>query len=179
MKPPLFLDRDDTLIKNVPYLGDPAGVRLLPGVREHLPRLAARFSLFIVSNQSGVGRGLITPAQLDAVNAEMCRQLGGDPFTAIYMCYAAPGQPDPREERKPGIGMLRLAATEYGVDPATGFFVGDRLGDMQCGLHAGCRCVLLLHETTDTPAQREQARGLAHYVAPDFAAAVEWILNEQ
>ncbi|MDR2463624.1 MAG: HAD-IIIA family hydrolase [Verrucomicrobiales bacterium] len=174
----IFFDRDDTLIKNVPYLGDPSRVVLMPRVRENLPRLsAAGFALFLVSNQSGVGRGFITKAQVDAVNDEMFRQLGGNFFTGDYMCYAAPGQPDAAGERKPAPGLLFKARDEHGIDLTASVFVGDRLSDVQCGLNAGCRSVLLLHDTEDGVADRERARGLAHFVAEDFAAATEWILR--
>jgi D-glycero-D-manno-heptose 1,7-bisphosphate phosphatase len=174
----IFFDRDDTLIKNVPYLGDPSQVMLMPKVRKYLPRLkAAGFELFLVSNQSGVGRGLITKEQVAAVNAEMCRQLGGNYFSGLYMCYAAPGQPDANGERKPGPGLLFKARDEHDLDLAVSVFVGDRISDVQCGINAGCRSVLLLHDTEDSAGEREQAKRLAHFIAKDFAAAVDWILE--
>ena len=75
-RPAVFFDRDDTLIQDIPYLGDPAGVVLMPECGEALNTLREHgFRLFIVSNQSGVGRGLITLGQVDAVNAEIRRQL--------------------------------------------------------------------------------------------------------
>ncbi|MDR1304745.1 MAG: HAD-IIIA family hydrolase [Verrucomicrobiales bacterium] len=179
MKRAIFFDRDDTLIKNVPYLGDPAQVVLMPRVRESLPRLsAAGFMLFLVSNQSGVGRGLITREQVAAVNEEMFRQLGGDFFAGVYMCYAAPGQPDAAGERKPAPGLLFKARDEHGLDLTNSVFVGDRLSDVQCGHNAGCRSVLLLHDTEDTAADRQRARGVADFIAEDFAVAVEWILQQ-
>ena len=179
MKRAIFFDRDDTLIKNVPYLGDPSLVSLMPGVRENLPRLlAAGFELFLISNQSGVGRGLITKEQVDAVNEEMFRQLGGNFFTDLYMCYTAPGQPDANHERKPGAGLLFKARDEHGIDLANSVIIGDRISDVQCGINGGCKSVLLLHDTEDTPEQREQAKQLAHFVAEDFAVAVEWILQK-
>jgi D-glycero-D-manno-heptose 1,7-bisphosphate phosphatase len=137
---------------------------------------AAGFELFLVSNQSGVGRGLITKEQVAAVNEEMFRQLGGNHFTDLYMCYAAPGQPDASHERKPGPGLLFKARDEHGIDLAVSVFVGDRLSDVQCGLNAGCRSVLLLHDTEDSAAEREKAKKLAHFVAEDFSQAVEWLL---
>ena len=174
----IFLDRDDTLIKNVPYLGDPSQVTLMPKVRENLPRLkAAGFELFLVSNQSGVGRGLITKEQVDAVNEEMFRQLGGNLFTGLYMCYAAPGQPDANNERKPGAGLLFKARDEHDLDLTVSVFVGDRISDVQCGINAGCKSVLLLHDTEDSVEEREVAKKLAHFVARDVAEATEWILE--
>jgi len=95
MKPrAVFLDRDDTLIVNVPYLGDPHARRIFPEAAQALFALRkAGFLLFVVSNQSGVGRGLITREQVSAVNMEMKRQLDGDYIHAFYHSYAAPDDP--------------------------------------------------------------------------------------
>jgi D-glycero-D-manno-heptose 1,7-bisphosphate phosphatase len=93
------------------------------------------------------------------------------------MCYAAPGQPDASRERKPGPGLLFKARDEHGIDLTVSVMVGDRLSDVQCGLNAECQSVLLLHDTEDSAADRQRARGLAHFVARDFTVAVEWILK--
>ncbi|NBT89638.1 MAG: HAD-IIIA family hydrolase, partial [Verrucomicrobia bacterium] len=92
-KAAVFLDRDDTLIENIPYLGDPSQVRLMPGAAEACQTLhRAGFLLFIVSNQSGVGRGLITKEQVRAVDQRM-ESLLGKPgiISGYYHCFAAPG----------------------------------------------------------------------------------------
>lgn len=92
MKPrAVFLDRDDTLMVNVPYLGDPTRVEIFPDAAEALFALRkADFMLFVVSNQSGVGRGLITQEQVHAVNAELHRQFRGDLISAFYNSFATP-----------------------------------------------------------------------------------------
>jgi D-glycero-D-manno-heptose 1,7-bisphosphate phosphatase len=175
MKRAVFFDRDDTLIRNVPYLGDPAQVRLLPGASAALRDLrAAGFGLFIVSNQSGVGRGLITREQVQAVNDEMNRQLGETFFEGIYNCYAAPEDPY-ADERKPSPILVQRAATEHGLDLKRSFFVGDRLSDMQCGKNAGCRSVLVL--TGIVNQEQEDSRKAADFVTEDLAGAAKWILG--
>ena len=90
----VFLDRDDTLMVNVPYLGDPGQVEIFPDAAEALYALRkADFLLFIVSNQSGVGRGLISREQVHAVNTELKRQMNGDYIHAFYHSFATPDDP--------------------------------------------------------------------------------------
>ncbi len=172
--PAIIFDRDNTLIVNVPYLGDPAGVRLFPETKSALDQLeAAGFRFVIVSNQSGVGRGLITEAQVDAVNQEMIRQIGKSCFRGIYNCYGAPGQPE-GELRKPSPHYVLEAAKDHQLDLTRSFFIGDRLSDIECGKNAGCRTVLVL--TGDDPEEQAQARSLANYTAANLLKATEWIL---
>jgi D-glycero-D-manno-heptose 1,7-bisphosphate phosphatase len=90
----VFLDRDGTLMEEVHYCGDPAKVKVFPGVPEALRRLkAAGFRTFVITNQSGIGRGLITEAQYRAVQDEALRQLGQGTIDASYFCPDAPGVP--------------------------------------------------------------------------------------
>ena len=178
-KQAVFLDRDDTLIRNIPYLGDPSRVEVLPGVRENLPRLvAAGYSLFLVSNQSGVGRGLISMAQVRAVNEEMFRRLGNVVFSGSYCCYADPADPQGMAERKPSPALIFRARDENNLELQKSFMVGDRLSDVRCGLNAGCGSVLVLSGGEDGEAEQGLARQEAHFVAVDFASAVDWMLGE-
>lgn len=174
-KAAVFFDRDDTLMRNVPYLGDPALVSIFPGTAEALEKLRdADFELFIVSNQSGVGRGLITPEQVALVTAEMERQLGNSFFTGRYNCFAAPGQPGD-ELRKPSPALVNQAAQEHRLDLKKSFMVGDRLSDVLCGKNAGCRSVLVL-TGPDSP-EVEIAKAEADYVAKNLTEAAAWILK--
>jgi len=173
----VFLDRDDTLIVNIPYLGDPSRVKLLPGAQESLDLLqAGGFDLFLVSNQSGVGRGLITTEQVRQVNDEMCRQLGGDYFKGMYFCYAAPEDVAGAQDRKPSPGLLLRAREEHGLDLEKSFMIGDRLSDVECGLNAGCRSVLVLTGTEETNLVEAQIK--AHHIAHNLLEAANWILQE-
>jgi D-glycero-D-manno-heptose 1,7-bisphosphate phosphatase len=165
----VFFDRDDTLIRNIPYLNDPARVELMPGARPALLDLQqAGLLLFIVSNQSGIGRGLCTLEQVHAVNAEMCRQLAPVTFTAIYFSPHVPGEPS--DTRKPAPGLLLQAREAYGLDLARSFFVGDKELDVMCGRNAGTRTVWLAHDPDQVP------RPNPDFTATSLAEAAAWIL---
>lgn len=174
----IFLDRDDTLIVNIPYLGDPSKVVLLPGVAEGLQRLhRAGWPLVIVSNQSGVGRGLITKAQVAAVNAEMIRQVKPACFLDILNCYAAPEDPYALEERKPSPYLIQEACRRHHLEASASWMIGDRWSDIEAGRRAGCRTIWLRTGTQDTDEERAQAEKIADFVADHFSAAVNRILN--
>ncbi len=169
----IFFDRDDTLIKDVPYSGDPSKVQLLPYVREAMEILSQHgFLMFLVSNQSAVGRGLITPEQVEAVNLEMIRQIGKNYFDGIYLCYSAPGQDD-GNCRKPNPGMIQQARIEYSLDLKNSFLIGDKPSDIFCARNAGCRSVLVLTGTHGEDLQ--EAIKIADYVAKNLLEAAEWI----
>jgi len=176
-KAAVFLDRDDTLIENIPYLGDPSKVRLMPGAAEACKKLSqAGLLLFVVSNQSGVGRGLITKEQVRAVDLKM-ESLLGKPrvIHGYYHCYAAPGDPYD-ERRKPSPAMLQEAAREHGLDLTRSAMVGNRLSDIQAGLRAGCTAILLdLHVP---PEDQPEVSRAASFVAKDWNVAAEFILNQ-
>ncbi|HNW59425.1 MAG TPA: HAD family hydrolase [bacterium] len=175
-RPAVFFDRDDTLIHDVPYNGDPGRVELLPGAAEALRSLqAAGFALILISNQSGVGRGLITPGQVEAVNREMIRQLGSSYFTDIYLCFAAPDQAD-NNCRKPNPGMLFQARDDHDLDLGSSFFVGDKLSDMLCGKNGGCCSVLLLNPQDD-PEKVKAARAAADQAVSTLQEAAVWIIQ--
>ncbi len=177
----VFLDRDDTLIVNVPYLGDPSRVEIFPEAAEALYALRkAGFLLFVVSNQSGVGRGLITREQVNAVNTELTRQLNGDYLHAFYHSYATPDDPY-ATDRKPSPELLFQAAKTHDLDLVKSFFIGDRLSDIECGIHAGCRSVLLTHEKSsrrnDADPEDITAREKAHYITASLKDAAQWIIE--
>ena len=143
LRPAIFFDRDGTLMGDAHYCADPALVRVFPGVPEALRRLkSAGFLVIIVTNQSGIGRGLLTEDQYRAVQAEFLRQAGGDSIDASYYCPDAPGVPS--KCRKPEPGMVLAAATEYRIDLAASYFVGDKAIDIECGRRAGTRTILVL-----------------------------------
>jgi len=171
----VFFDRDDTLMKNVPYLADPAQVAIMADAIPTLQALAALdLELFIVSNQSGVGRGLVTPEQLRAVNEELIRQLGSRFFREIYHSYGDPGRPDLHLlTRKPSPQILFQAARDHGLDLKRSYFVGDRLGDILCGRNAGCRTALV--RTGENGAEWPRASRLADFSADTLAEIGQWI----
>jgi D-glycero-D-manno-heptose 1,7-bisphosphate phosphatase len=141
----VFLDRDGTLIEEREYLCLPEDVVLFPGVGNALRRLrAAGFRLFIVSNQSGVGRGYFTMAEVERVNARMLADLAPDEvrFEKIYIAPEPPGTPS--SGRKPSPQFLFDARQEFGLDLSRSFMVGDKLIDLECGWNAGVQKSILV-----------------------------------
>jgi D-glycero-D-manno-heptose 1,7-bisphosphate phosphatase len=167
----VFFDRDGTLMEEVHYCADPALVRVFPGVPEALRRVReAGFATFIVTNQSGIGRGLLTEEQYQSVHEEFLRQLGRGLIDRTYYCPDAPGAAGPR--RKPAPGMLLEAASDYAIDLSQSWVVGDKCADIECGRRAGARTILVL-----TGYGRQQT------CRPDFTyrdavAAMEWITGQ-
>lgn len=140
--PVLFLDRDGTIIENRDYLADPAGVVPIPGAVEAIQRFRkAGFGVVVVTNQSGVARGLVRPEQYAAVNHRMLQCLGGNQVNAVLACPFHPeGSPPWRAEhpwRKPEPGMLLEAAALFQSDLSRSVMVGDSLSDLRAGAAAG------------------------------------------
>jgi D-glycero-D-manno-heptose 1,7-bisphosphate phosphatase len=140
----VFLDRDGTVIHDADYPKDPEQVRLLPGAAEALAELKRHgFRLIVISNQSGIGRGIVTPQQAEAVHRRVAAVLAehGVELDAAYYCPHAP------EERcscrKPEPGMIRQAVEQFGLDVLRCYLVGDKPSDIEAGRRAGCRTVLL------------------------------------
>ncbi len=130
----VLFDRDETIVIDEPFNGDPEKVVPAPGARALLDRLRAKgLPLAVVSNQSGVGRGYITMQQVDAVNRRVDALIG--PFAGFFSCPHAPD--DDCECRKPKPKLILDAATALGVDPACCVVVGDRESDVQAARNAG------------------------------------------
>lgn len=130
----VLFDRDETIVVDVPFNGDPDRVEPAPNARPLLDRLrAAGLRLAVVSNQSGVGRGYITAEQVDAVNRRIDELLG--PFDGFFVCPHAPQ--DACECRKPKPKLILDAAAALGVDPACCYVVGDRDSDVEAARNAG------------------------------------------
>lgn len=169
-----FLDRDGTLIDDPGYLGDPALVRLLPGVAAALVELQRLGYLrIVITNQSGIARGLLDEQQVSAVHEEIERQLAaqGATITAWYFC---PHLPELGCDcRKPGTALHRAAASRFDIDLAGSWCIGDRIGDVTAGQRLGSRSILVL--TGDGPEHEEQARSIGAGVANDLATAVGMI----
>lgn len=168
--PAVFFDRDGTLMEEAHYCGDPRRVKVYPGVPDSLRKLkAAGFRAFIVTNQSGIGRGLITEAQYHAVERELLRQAGDGLIDASYFCADAPGAPSAR--RKPEPAMVLEAAAEFDINLARSYFIGDKSADIECGRRAGMRTILVL--TGYGPEQDCRP----DFTADDVTQAVEVVLS--
>lgn len=139
MRRAVFLDRDGTLIVDVGYPRDPDAVVLIDGAADALRGLPSDVALVIVSNQSGLARGLITPAEAAAVAARVGEMFAeaGVRFAGAYHC---PHGPDAGCRcRKPAPGMLVQAARELDLDLAASIIVGDKPSDVAAGVAAGCQ----------------------------------------
>jgi histidinol-phosphate phosphatase family protein len=166
----VLFDRDGTLVADVPYNGDPGRVSPVPGAAEALGRLrAAGCRLALVSNQSAIGRGLLTRDQVEAVNARTAQLLDG--FDAVVYCPHAPA--DGCACRKPAPGMLLEVARRLGVAPERCAMIGDIGADVQAARAAGMRAVLV-----PTPETRRAEIVAAPEVASELSEAVDRLLGE-
>lgn len=173
----VFLDRDGVIVEDVHYLKSPAQLRILPGVAQALHTLQDQFYIIVVTNQSGVARGLLTEDDLMAIHLELVQHLAveGAVLDALYYC---PHLPEATIEayqaecscRKPKPGMLLRAKHDWDIDMAHSFMVGNVPRDIDAGCAAGVKCILLSDGKAALPG--------AHGLAPDLARAVPLILAQ-
>ncbi len=180
--PVVYLDRDGTLNFDPGYLNQPDHLRLLSGVGQAVARLnRAGFKTVVVSNQSGVSRGLITKEQLDAVHQRLCELLAQDGarVDGIYVCTHLP------EEacscRKPASGLVIRAQRELGLASDHAIVIGDKASDMELARNIGATAIFVL---SGNHSEEEQARMtdrslVPDHVARDLAEAVKWILEKE
>jgi histidinol-phosphate phosphatase family protein len=165
----VLVDRDGTIIVDVPYNGDPERVAAMPGAAEALARLRqAGLRVVAISNQSGVGRGLLDAAQVRAVNGRAEELLG--PLDGWFFCPHTDG--DGCGCRKPKPGLVVEAASALGVRPERCVVIGDIAADVQAAQAAGAAGVLVPTPATDPEDVRRAPR-----VAPDIATAVAGLLD--
>jgi histidinol-phosphate phosphatase family protein len=176
----VFLDKDGTLIEDLPYNVDPLRIRLAPGARAGV-RLIGRAGLpiVIVTNQSGVARGYFSERDLARVAAHLSAELAslGATLDGFYFC---PHLPDGVNEfaiececRKPLPGLIARAARELQIEPGSSWFVGDTWMDVAAGRAAGCRTIMVGPEHSsahELPADRRP-----HHAVPDLLAAARII----
>lgn len=172
----VFLDRDGTIIVNKHYQRDPDLTELLPNAAPALHLFKnSGFGMVLITNQSGIGRGLLTEDDMRAVNRRMVCELGGgdDFFDGIYFCPHL--EQDACGCRKPKIGMLEAAARDLGIILSKSCLIGDSASDIAAGNAAGATTVLVrtgygektLREGTIAP----------DHVADDLLDAAEWIIG--
>lgn len=175
----VFLDRDGTMILEKNYLCRPEDVEMFPATATGLKRLAdAGFKLIIVSNQSGVGRGYFTLADVERVNGHLCRALAdsGVRFEKIYIAPEKPGEPS--RGRKPSPQFLFDARDEFGLDLAQSCLIGDKLTDLECGWNAGVKQCILVRTGYGAELEHAEPEKLARAViVDDLNGAAEWILS--
>ncbi|MFB3819786.1 MAG: D-glycero-alpha-D-manno-heptose-1,7-bisphosphate 7-phosphatase [Candidatus Methylomirabilales bacterium] len=154
MRGAVFLDKDGTLVEDVPYNADPARLRLTAGAAGALARLrACGYPLIVITNQPGVARGRLHEAEVRRLRAHLLADAGLG-LADLYYCPhdpagSVPAYAVPCGCRKPAPGLILQACAEHGLDPRRSWCIGDILDDVEAGRRAGCRTVLLDngHET--------------------------------
>lgn len=181
MRPALFLDRDGVIIVEKHYLKDWKEVELLPGVGPALKKaMNAGFLLFIVSNQSGIGRGLITPQEsLQCFDRTL--HLLNQHDVQIAEIYVAPEHPDePSVGRKPSPYFVEQAIEKFHVERSESYFIGDRLADLQCGKNAKLKGSILVMTGYGQKNHAECVREMPEaMVAISLKEAVDMILDSR
>jgi D-glycero-D-manno-heptose 1,7-bisphosphate phosphatase len=172
----VLLDRDGTINDEVGHLSHADELRLIPGSADAIRRLRALgLGVVVVTNQANVGRGLLSPADLERIHARLRAMLAaeGTEVDAILHCPHAPE--DGCGCRKPGPGMALDAATRFGFDPADAFVIGDHAGDAGMGRAIGATTFLVLTGHGAEERERAELDALADHVVPDLATAADII----
>jgi len=175
----VFLDRDGTLIVEKNYLHRPEDVEVFSGAGPALKKLAdAGFTLIVVTNQSGIGRGYFSMADAERVNEKVAQEFAkhGVQFKKTYIAPEAPDQPS--RGRKPSPQFLFDARDEFGLNLAASFMVGDKLIDLECGWNAGVEKSILVRTGYGAGLEQKTPEVLSRAVVvnglPEMA---DWILN--
>ncbi|MEZ5102044.1 MAG: HAD family hydrolase [Thermoleophilia bacterium] len=182
--PAVFLDKDGTLVENVPYSADPDDLALTPRAGEGLRLLAAAgYALVVVTNQSGVARGRFPESALPPLATALRSLVAHEGATLLDVCWCphhpdgvVPGYALACSCRKPAPGLLRRAAAVHGLDLDASWLVGDILDDVEAGRRAGCRTILL--DRGGETEWRLAPQRLPHFVARDLREAAEIVLGE-
>ncbi len=187
-RPAVFFDRDGTLNEEVEFLSAPEQLRLIAGAGRAVRAVNDSGLLaFVISNQSGIARGLFTEADLIPIHARFQKELlaSGARIDRIYYCPHHPtaGIPPYRVDcdcRKPRTGMLRRAEQEMGADLGRSYVIGDRIVDVMAGQNAGARGILVLTGYGESSVAECRDQGVVpDHIAASVGEAVDFILNER
>ncbi len=170
----LFLDRDGTIIEDGGYMRHPDQIVLLSGAREALHLARRSFRIYLVTNQSGIGRGLLSRADVDACNRRMLELLALPEPVFEGICIAPETPEEPPRYRKPSPRYLLETIRKDGLDAAACWMAGDRLSDLQCGLNACIRSALV-RQSEHAQSPEVQAFVAAHGV-PVFDSLLDFIV---
>jgi D-glycero-D-manno-heptose 1,7-bisphosphate phosphatase len=174
----VFLDRDGTIIEDAGYIRDPAGVRLLSGAARAIARLNGHgLIVVVVTNQSGIARGLLTLDEYGATERRVDEllTLQGAHLDAHYFCPHLPELNGPCDCRKPGSLLYRQAAERFGIDLSRSWWVGDRIRDVLPAESFGARGILVLTGAGESEARDPQAGRFMQ--TTDLPAATDVILS--
>jgi histidinol-phosphate phosphatase family protein len=170
-----FLDRDGTIIRDANYIGDPGAVQLLPGAAQAIHRLNERdIAVIVVTNQSGIARGLFSLDEYEAVRRRLDDVLDDADarIDASYMCPHHPDVTGPCDCRKPGLLLYRQAIAEHDLDPTHSLFAGDRWRDVEPGMALGGVAILIDSEST-LAEDRDRARHEGVEIVGSLGEAVD------
>jgi len=176
----IFFDRDGTITVEKEYNFNPDAVELIPGALEALQIAVANdYRIFVVTNQSGVARGLGSEEDVRRVNRrlEELVAVGAVQFDGIFYCPHLPVISGPCTCRKPERGMIDLALARFDLDLARSFVVGDRLLDMELARNVGATGVMVLTGYGSVEVGDASDTNCPAEVVPDLLAAVKWIVN--
>ena len=181
----VFLDRDGTLHEDTGYIGEPDIIKLFPDVGETLFRIKKEldFLFIVISNQSGIARGLITKQQVDSVNQKINSLLNEFNvfIDAFYYCPYHPHYSTPEESicRKPSSEMVRIAAKDFSIDLSKSYFIGDSVADIGCGINASLKTILVkTGHGRDSLSILHEENKIPNFVAENFFEAGNFILND-
>lgn len=184
MKPAFFLDRDGTINIDRVYINDPRLIELIPGAAQAIRRAQeAGFLIVVVTNQSGIARGIIDPGAMPKIHARLDELLAaeGASIDRYEMCVHHPKENC--DCRKPKPKMVLEAAKALNIDLKRSVFVGDRLSDVGAGIAGGCRYSILLRTGMGEKAEKlhdiqPSTAETPSYIAHDLAEAVDWSLGK-
>jgi D-glycero-D-manno-heptose 1,7-bisphosphate phosphatase len=181
-QPAVFLDRDGTINEERGYICTPEDIVLFPTACRAIRWLnALRVPVVIITNQSAIGRGLMTVAEFKAVTTAFREALHDSDahYDALYYCPHVPDATHPCPCRKPQPGLLLRAATELNLDLSKSYMVGDKLTDLEAGHAAGCESVLVRTGFGEkTYRSLKDHHRQPAYIANTLLQAVEWIIDE-
>ena len=179
----VFLDKDGTLVKDVPYNIRPELIRLEPFVVDGLKSLQEKYSLIIITNQAGLARGYFKEQELQNYFLSLLElfKMNGVFINGFYYCPHFPGGIMEKfnkncDCRKPLPGLIQKAAVEHDIDLKNSWMIGDILHDVEAGNRAGCKTILI-NNGNETEWETGQYR-IPDFTAKDFKKATEYILSQ-
>ncbi len=181
----VFLDRDGTINEDPGYLGEPSDVKLFPGAANALANLKTKLTckLIVISNQSGIARGLITKQMVESVNKKINELLNAEQ-TSIDAFYYCPYHPDYSTDeececRKPSPKLIFDAAADFQLDLTKSYFIGDASSDILCGYNAGLKTVLVkTGYGMDSISILQKQNKIPTFVADNLEQACSFIIND-
>lgn len=176
----VFIDRDGTINENTGYINSPNLFKMYPGVAEGVKLLKDKgFKIVIITNQSGIARGLFTKETLEEIHDKMKNEFKekGASFDAIYYC---PHHPDEKCNcRKPRTGLLEKAIRDFDVDLKKSYIIGDRMLDIEAGKKIGVKTVLVPEKIEMVKREMEKSDIVPDHISNDFSLGVKWILENE